>query len=252
MKHKKSILFLVALSLAISGVSFAKRIKKSEAETGTEVVASKTIAIGDVDAGYTMGGSSPVDVKETIQICMKKELEKLGNGAYNTKITSPAIVVEGKEADTSNYPTLPSNRVPTQQELAKYMAAMQRMQDQMSGKVKVFKPVEADAYIEFKIQSGKGGADTGGVMGTLGQLTGLDTSFGSISTETVKVHLVCTMREPKTGELLDRYTAKTSSVKFKNLGGFTSYDYGDDEIARERLFKQAVQKCAKWLHDKIK
>jgi len=250
MRFYKGILAVVALSLAISGVSYAKRSKKEQVDTKTVTV--KTIAIGDVDAGYTMGGSKPADVKETVQLAMKKQLEKLGKGAYNIKITSPAVVVAGSDPGEGDFPTLSTGRAPTQKEMARYMAAMQRWQNQMTGKVKVHKPVAADAYVEFKLQGSKGGMDTSGAASTIGSLAGIDTSLGNISTKTTKVYLVCTMRDPQTGALIDRYTAKTSSVKFRNLGGFSSYDYGNDDIARERLFKSAVSKCAKWVHKQLK
>ena len=129
---------------------------------------------------------------------------------------------------------------------------MQQWQKQMSGEVKVHKPVAADAYVEFRVSSSKGGTDIGGAASTIGSFTGINTSFANMSTKSSRMYLICTMRDPATGALQDRYTAKASSVKVQNLAGYTSYNYGDDDITRERLFKRAAKKCAKWISSKVK
>lgn len=214
--------------------------------------AVKTIAIGDVDAGYSMSGQKAYDVKETIQILLKKDLEKIGKGNYVVKITSPAVVTEGQKAPEASFPTLPEGKQPTQKDMAKYMAQMQQWQKQMTGEVKVHKPVAADAYVDLAVRSGQSSVDTGGAMSTVSQFTGVYTSAGDVSTKSTKVDLVCTLRDPATGELQDRYVAKASSVKFRNIAGVTSYDYGDDSITQEKLFKSAVQKCAKWIAQQVK
>lgn len=240
-------LIVLVCTLLVADV-YARRKKESLPPPETPGV-SKTIAIGDVDAGYDMNGGQAWQVKETIQLALKRELEKKG---YVVKITSPAVVTESYQEEGAGLPALPTNRAPTQEELNRYMGAMQKLQMQQSGKVKVHKPVAADAFFEFRIQSGSGSSDTGGVARTIGDLTGLDTSWGSMSTSTTKMYLVCDMRDPASGALEDRHTAKASSVKFKNLGGYTSYDYGNDIEARERLFNKAVTDCAKWIGEKVR
>lgn len=214
--------------------------------------ASKVIAIGDVDAGYDISGQRAYDVKETIQIGLKKEIEKQSKGQYTVKIVSPAVVTAGKEAEPSELPELPTDRAPTQKEMAKYMAAMQQMQKEMTGQVKKHKPVAADAYFDLRVSSGQSGMDTGGAASTIGYYSGINTHVGDMSTKTTKVYLTATQRDPRTGELIDKHTAKASSVKFRNVGGFTSYDYGSDEMQRESLFKPAIKDCAKWILSQVK
>jgi hypothetical protein len=211
----------------------------------------KVVAIGDVDAGYSMSGQKAYDVKETIQLGLKKELEKLGKGSYSVNIVSPAVVTEGSEPEAVELPELPQDRAPTQKEMAKYMAAMQRFQKQMTGEVKVHKPVSADYFFEFRVESSSGGADTGGMASTIGGIAGVDTSLGDVSTKKERVNLVATMRDPRTGSLMDKHVSKATSVKFRNLGGYTSYDYGDDSVSREKLFSSAIRDCAKWMNGKI-
>lgn len=213
-----------------------------------ETAPTKTVALGDVDAGYDMSGGKAYSVKEDIQIGLKKEIEKYGKGRLSVKITSPAVVAGGSEAAGSvEMPVLPADRMPTQAEISRYMAEMQKWQKIQSGQLKVHSPVAADYFFDFKVQSGESGVDTGGAASTLGSLTGLDTSIGQVSTKSSKVYLVCTQRDPATGVLQDRHTAKASSVKVKNLGGYTSYDYGDNSIARQRLFDSAIKQCARWI-----
>jgi Skp family chaperone for outer membrane proteins len=208
----------------------------------------KTVAIGDVEAGYDTHGRKPADVKETIQILMKKRLEKLGKGAIQANIVSPAVVVEGSQPKASNFPTLPTNRAPTQKEMAQYMAAIQQWQKQATGQVKTFKPASEQYYVDFSVSGGKSGMDTSGIDSTIGQFGGsLPTDIADVGTKSVKVDLICTMRNPQTGALVDRYVAKASSVKVKNLAGYTSYDYGNDAREIESLFNSAVKKCAKWM-----
>jgi hypothetical protein len=182
---------------------------------------------------------------------VKRELEKIGKGRYNVKITSPAVVIEGAAPKASTMPTLSSGRTPTQKEMMQYMAQMQQWQNQASGKVKVHKPVVADVFVEFRISNSKGGTDVGGAASTISRFTGVNTSFANLSTKSSKMYLICTMRDPASGALIDRYNAKASSVKIRNLAGYTSYDYGDDEITRENLFKRAARKCAKWIKSKV-
>jgi len=216
-----------------------------------EEASQKVIAIGDVDAGYDISGQRAYDVKETIQIGLKKELEKRGKGLYTVKIVSPAVVTEGKEPEPANLPEMPTNRAPTQKEMAKYMAAMQQMQKEMTGQVKKHKPVAADAYFDFRVTSGESSQDTGGAASTIGYYSGINTHVGDMATKTTKVYLTATQRDPKTGELVDKHTAKASSVKFRNVAGYTSYDYGSDEMARESLFKFAIKDCAKWINTRV-
>lgn len=239
---KRKIMFL-GTALIISAFSFSLYAQEA---------AQKVIAIGDVDAGYDIGGQRAYDVKETIQIGLKKELEKQGKGKYVVNIVSPAVVTEGAQPEPANLPEMPTNRAPTQKEMAKYMAAMQQMQKQMTGQVKTHKPVAANAYFDFKVASGISGGDTTGGASTIGEYTGLNTSVGDIGFKSTKVYLVATMRDPKTGELIDKHTAKASSVKFKNVAGYTSYDYGSDEMTRESLFKPAIKDCAKWIAEQVK
>ena len=240
---------LVVILLAVTFVSVASARRKSKTP---EPVTIKTIAIGDVDAGNDVNGRKAVDVKETIQILMKRGLEKEGRGRFQINIVSPAVVVEGSEPAAANIPALPTNRAPTEQELAKYMGAMQQYQKQMSGQVRVHKPVAADAYVDFSVSSGKGGMDTGGLASTIGQFTNVPTSIGNVGTSSVKVNLVCTLRDPASGTLVDRYVAKASSVKVKNVAGYTSYDYGNDVATIERLFNSSVKKCAKWVSSQVR
>ncbi len=220
----------------------------ANAEEGT----SKVIAIGDVDAGYDISGQRAYDVKETIQIGLKKEIEKLGKGQYSVKIVSLAVVTGGKEPEAVEMPEMPTDRAPSQKEMAKYMAAMQQMQKEMTGQVKRHKPVSADAYFDFRVASGESGADTGGIAGTIGHYGGIDTTAGDVSTKSTKIYLTATQRDPKTGELMDKHTSKASSVKFRSMAGYTSYDYGNDEITREKLFSSAVKDCAKWIVNAVK
>lgn len=227
--------------------SDARRRKK--AEEPTEPIVMKTIALGDVNVGSSGGGQQAYEVKETIQMLMKKEIEKKGKGRFNVTITSPAVVVEGSKADASDMPSISSK--PTQAEVMKYMAQMQQFQKQMSGQVKVHKPVSADAYFEFSVADSQGGMSASGVPSEIGQFVDVPFSIGSMSTKSSKIQLICTMRDPASGQLMDRYAAKASSVKMQNIMGYSSYDYGNDAMTRERLFKSAVNKCAKWIVEKI-
>ncbi len=212
----------------------------------------KIVAIGDVDAGYSISGQKAYDVKETIQINLKKEIEKLCKQNCTVKIVSPAVVVEGQKAeDVEDFPEMPTNRPPTQKEMAKYIAAMRQMQKQMTGELKTHKPVDADYYFDFKVTSGQSDTDTGQAAYTFETLTGINTSPADLSMKSTKIYLTATRRDPKTGTLIDKYTAKASSTKVRNLAGYTSYDYGDDEITRERLFSSAIKNCAKWISKQI-
>jgi hypothetical protein len=212
----------------------------------------KVIAIGDVDAGYSMSGQKAYDVKETIQINLKKEIEKDCKGSCIVKIVSPAVVVEGAKAEPAEeFPEMPTNRAPTQKEMAAYIAAMRQMQKQMTGEVKTHKPVDADYYFDFKVSSGQSGMDTGGAAYTVEHLTGLDTSHADVSTKSTKVYLTATRRDPRTGTLIDKHVAKASKVRFRNVAGYTSYDYGNDELERERLFSSAIKSCAKWISSQV-
>lgn len=249
MKNSKVLAVLLLVVVCLFSLSVdAKKNKQGNAEPGTV----KTIAIGEVDAGYDTHGRKPADVKETIQILMKKQLEKIGKGSIQANIVSPAVVVEGAQPGASNFPTLPTNRAPTQKEMAAYMASMQQWQKQATGEVKTFKPVSEDYYIEFTVSGGKSGMDTSGIGSTVGQFGGnLPTEFIDLGAKSVKLDLICTVRNPKTGTLEDRYVAKASSIKVKNLAGYSSYDYGNDAREIERLFNSAVNKCAKWVTGKI-
>lgn len=218
------------------------------AEEGGQAV----VAIGDVDAGYSMSGGKAYDAIETIQINLKKQIEKECKGRCVAKIVSSAVVVEGSKPEvTTQFPELPTNRAPTQKEMTQYMAAMKRMQKEMTGEVKVHKPVDADYYYDFKVSSGQSGMDTGGAAYTIESMTGLDTSVADVSTKSTKVYLTATRRDPKTGTLIDKHTAKASKVKVRNMAGYTSYDYGNDELERERLFSSAIKSCAKWIGKQV-
>jgi hypothetical protein len=59
------------------------------------------------------------------------------------------------------------------------------------------------------------------------------------------------MRDPRTGALIDKHTSKASSVRVKNIAGYSDYDYGSDEMTRERLYKSAIKECAKWIESKV-
>lgn len=240
MNFRKTIVFLALLALL-----FPLSLKAEEG-------AQKVVAIGDVDAGYSMSGKKAYDVKETIQINLKKEIEKECKGSCVAKIVSPAVVVEGSKAEaTMQFPEMPTNRAPTQKEMAQYMAAMQQMQKQMTGEVKTHKPVDADYYFDFTVSSGQSGMDTGGAAYTVESLTGLNTSPADVSTKSTKVYLTATQRDPKTGTLIDKHTAKASKVKVRNMAGYTSYDYGNEELDRERLFSSAIKSCAKWINKQV-
>lgn len=248
MKTKRTIIFIVLCLVIFVSMQVSARQQKQES-TSSEPVSSKTIALGDVVGSNASSPSDAAGVKEAVQILVKKELEKIGKGRYNVNIVSSTVAREDKE---DSFPALPENRAPTAAEMAKFTAAMQKMQMKMSGQP-TFKPVKADAYVDFRIQSGSGSVDTSGVAGTIGQLSGIDTSLGSLSTSSTKLYLVCNMRNPADGMIIDRYTAKTSSVNIQNIAGFSSYDYGgQDETTKERLFSQAAVKCAKWISDRIK
>lgn len=238
MKH--AIIILGMLSIASS--AFAEDAAPS---------ASKVIAIGDVETGYDTGGQKGYELKETIQLGLKKEIEKLGKGRLTATIVSPAVVTAGSQPEPADLPDLPTDRAPTQKEMATYMAAMQQYQKQMMGQIKTHKPVAADAYFDIRVASGQSGVDTGGIAGEIGSLTGLNTSIGDISTKSTKVYLIATMRDPKTGALIDKHTTKASSVKVRNIAGYSDYDYGSDELTRERLFASAIKDCAKWMTEKV-
>lgn len=218
---------------------------------GAEEPQPKTIAIGDVDVGLDVGGQKAYDVQETIQLGLKKELEKKSKGRYAVTIVSPAVVAKGSEPPPAELPEMPTDRAPTQKELAQYLASMQQWQKQMTGQVKAHKPVQADAYFDLKVVSGMSGFDTSGAAGTIRDFAGVTTSAGDLATKVTKVHLVATMRDPQTGALLDKHTAKASSVKFRNVAGATSYDYGSDEMTHEHLFASAIKECAKWIGEKV-
>lgn len=211
----------------------------------------KVIALGDVDVGYDIAGQRAYDVKETIQVGLKKEIEKQGKGSYVVNIVSPAVVTEESQPEPADLPEMPTDRAPTQKEMAKYMAAMQQYQKQMSGQVKTHKPVAADAYFDFRVVSGTSEADTGGAASTIGEFTGHYPSVVDMSTKTTKVYVVATMRDPKTGSLIDKHTAKASSTKVRNIAGYTDYNYGSDEMTREGLYKSAIKECAKWITGKV-
>lgn len=207
--------------------------------------AKKVIAIGSVEVGPELGGERAYDIKETIQLGLKKEIEARGKGRLVGSIVSPAA------AEIPGPPQLPTDRPPTQKEIANYTAAVQQWQRQISGDVRVHKPVAADAYFDFKVVSGQSSTDTGGAASVIGRMTGVDTSLGDVSTKTTKVYLIVTMRDPRTGTPLDRYTSKATSMKFQNIGGFSSYDYGNDEIARQKLLSSAIRDCSKWINGKL-
>lgn len=251
--HRYLVVFfaiLIAVSISTLSSGRSKKTEKQPADTGT-AGAAKTIAIGDVDAGYNMNGEKAYDVKETIQLELKKELEKLGNGMYSVIITSPAVVAEEKENEVKA-PPAPKNGILSAKEMAKYMAVLQKQQQALSGQVKVHKPVSADSYFDFRVESGSGGGDTGGVASTIGRFTGLDTSMANMSAQSTKIHLVCTMRDPASGQMIDRYIAKASSVKFTDIGGYRSYNYGGNFETRQKLFSKAVRDCAKWMIGKVR
>ncbi len=216
-----------------------------------EEAGEKVIAIGDVNVASDIAGQNAYDVKETIQVGLKKELEKRSKGKYTVNIVSPAVVSEGSKPEAAELPEMPEGRAPTQKEMAKYMAAIQQYQKEMSGQVKKHKPVAGDAYFDFRLASGQRETDTGGVASTIGSYTGLNTSAGDVGTKTTKVYLIATMRDPRTGELMDKYTAKASSVKVRNIAGYSDYSYGSDEMTREGLYKSAIKECAKWIDTKV-
>lgn len=236
-----SIFALVLLSLSVVGFAKDEPVKR----------ATKSVVIGDVQVGSAAGGSNSKDVKETIQMGLKKQLEKKSKGNYSVSISNPTADAGDKEK-SPEMSALPTNRQPTQAEIMKYMKAMQKMQSEMMSDTRKFSPVIADAYFDFKLQTSKSEVDTGSAASIIGDFAGVDTSVGDISTKSTNVYLICSMRNPASGDLIDRYTAKVSSVKFRNIAGVSSYYYGDDGIERERLFSQAVKKCAKWMNKKLK
>jgi len=239
-------LIVVVLVIAISLSVDARRRRKKEEPAEPQV--QKTIVVGNVDIGYMVSGAKPADMKETIQFNLKKEIEKKGKGRYIVKIADPAVQADYE----TTMPAMPTNRAPTSAELSKYISSMKQWQQQANSPKKRYKPVAADAFFDFRLKTAKSGMDTGGLMGTIGDFTGTYTSAGDLSTKSEKVHLVCDMRDPKTGALLDRYIAKASSVKVRNIAGYTSYDYGSDELRDDYLFKSATKKCAKWISSKVK
>jgi len=221
------------------------------AEDATKEISKKTVAIGDVQMGYDGSSQKSYEVKETIQIGLKKRLEKLGKGSYTVKIVDPAVVTKGSKPKAAEMPTMPTDRVPTQSDIAQYMAAMQQMQKQMTGQVRVHQPVDADDYFEFRISSSKSDTDTGMAVSSIAGYSGYDTTPGDVSLKRTKLYLIATQRNPKTGALIDKHTCKASATKVRNVAGYTTYQYGDDEITRERLFKKAIKSCAKWINSKV-
>jgi hypothetical protein len=214
--------------------------------------AKKTVALGDVQMGYDGSSQKSYEVKETIQIGLKKRLEKLSKGSYNVEIVDPAVVTRGSKPAATAMPTMPTDRAPTQNEIAQYMASMQQMQRQMMGQVKVHQPVNADDYFEFRISSSKSDTDTGMTASSIAGYSGYDTTPGDVSFKRTKLYLIATQRNPKTGALIDKHTCKASATKVRNIAGYTTYNYGNDEITRERLFKKAIKDCAKWINGRVK
>lgn len=241
------VLSVVALFLALQPFCAVAE----EQSTGKQTV--KVIAIGDVDAGYNISGQHAYDVKETIQLGLKKEIEKRGKGTLTVNIVSPAVRAEGaKMSEPEDLPQMPTDRAPTQKEMAQYIAAMQQWQKEMTGQVKKHKPVEADAYFEFKVQSQASETTNYGTASTIGDITGHSMPSTDFGVKSTKVYLIATQRDPKTGALIDKHTAKASSLKVRNIAGYTSYYYGSDEITNEQLFKTAIEACAKWIVKQMK
>ncbi len=222
------------------------------AALAAEGAAKKTVALGDVQMGYDGSSQKSYEVKETIQIGLKKRLEKLSKGSYTVEIVDPAVITKGSKPKAAEMPTMPTDRVPTQSDIAQYMAAMQQMQKQMTGEVRVHQSVNADDYFEFRISSSKSDVDTGMAASSIAGYSGFDTTPGDVSYKRTKLYLIATQRNPKTGALIDKHTCKASSTKVRNVAGYTTYNYGDDEITRERLFKKAIKSCAKWINSKVK
>lgn len=236
-------------TIAIAGI--ALMAAAAPFELRAQEAQLKVIAIGDVETGSALGGGGTSGMKETIQLGLKKEIEKQGKGRLVVQIVSPEAMAEGTQAEAATIPAMPTNRAPTQKEMTQYLAAMQQWQQRMTGQGKTHRPVAADAYFDLRLASGTSGVDTSGAASTIGSLTGLDTSFGSVSTKTTKVYLIATMRDPKTGAPLDQYTAKASSVHIRNIAGYSEDDYGSDELTREDLFSSAIKDCAKWIASKV-
>jgi hypothetical protein len=92
-------------------------------------------------------------------------------------------------------------------------------------------------------------ADIGSIAGapSLG-----DADFSSTS---LNMTVSCLLRNPKTGSLQDEYQAKASSTKVARVSGLNYYtmeNTSDPDRAFDRMFKRAIDKCAKWVEKQVK
>jgi len=226
--------FCIMMFLGFAGFVFAEEDKPP-----------KVVVLGEVKLSGSAVTQNEEDVKETIQMNIRNELEKRGKGKYIVNLAVPEqSAPSGIETEIPN-----SNS----QALANHLAAIQKLQQQQQHPVRQgHVPVNADAYFDFRVSNSANETDTSGVADTVGNFIGYDTSLGSFSTRKFTVFLTVSMRDPKTGMLLDQHTAKSSSTKVRNVAGYSSYNYGNDSADIERLFSKTIKECVKWIDDKKK
>ncbi len=230
---KKILCFVLVCSLVMVFAGIARSEDKASG--------GGSVALGPVDVGqFSVAGDKPADVSETIQFMMKKELEGKGIGPISTVSASSAA---------AEMPEMPTDRAPTQKEMNAYMKAMK----QMTGQERAFKAVSADNYFEFKIRTERKHASTAEVTNTIGAFAGVNLSPARMSSDNTTVYLVCDQRDSRTGDLIDRFTAESTSVDLQEVGGYYQYSGGGDNYMKlQKLFQRSVKKCAGWMEKKLK
>lgn len=240
---------VIAAALAASLTLALPAVAKDE---GSEGGSQKVIAVGNVNtSNIGFSSMSPEQLSELFRVRAKKRLEKKGD--YKV------ILPEAKQSSSQTASDQPQKMPTTAADAMKYAAEMQRQFQQAAAESRgqrTYYPVQADALVDFNVQTGTKEISTGGVMADIGHLTGTpslgDTDFSSSS---LNMTVSCLLRNPQTGSLQDEYTAKASSTKVARVGGVSYYtmeDTSDPDRAFDRMFKRALDKCAKWIEKQVK
>lgn len=226
----------------------------------------KIVAVGAVNAGMlSFQDDNPTGLTTLLQDSVKKQIEK--NGNYSAVILDSAKNSGMGDSDAGILSKIQAKQEAgqelTPEESLQYselvmkqqMAALGPMLQQFGGGGGMggaaFKPVAAQALLTFAVSTGQGGMDTGGIIGSVGEIFGSPVG-GDFGTQSVKMSLTCVMQDPDTGNVIDQNIVQTKSTSFTRLAGFsTMSDSTDHDKAYDKLFKKAVEKCVKWLDQKI-
>ena len=223
----------------------------------------KVIAVGAVNAGMlSFQNDSPTGLSTLLQDKVEKQLEK--SGRYVAVVVDSAKEAGVQDADAEFMAKMQAKQEAggelTPQESLRYsemamkqqMAALGPMMQQFGmGGGAAHKPVSAQALLTFAVNTGQGGMDTGGMVGTVGDIFGAPV-VGDFGTQSVKLSLTCVLQDPDTGNVLDQNIVQTKSTQFTRLGGFSTVaDSTNQDQAYDKLFGKAVEKCVKWLDKKM-